>query len=292
MTDLIDQEVGEKSIEINNNNPAPNQSSEVKEKNSATSSQKTSIIPNEEKIKEDIAKNIAGKAKDQIYSSWLDRFICCFNWLKKYFQITSKDFVNRLFLAIIPFNSKFYGIIEKTPDFYGPFWIYTTFILLVSSCGSLTRTIQGQKDTNFYQEFIPIASVLIYFIGFCVPLFLSLMAKIFGAKINVAPVICTYGYSYTIFLPIIIICSFPSQALQWILLAYASFSSTSLIIFSILKEMASVSQGKKNFLIAIILIFQIVIFFVLKLYFFKHINNEDNDGISTSSDIASDINKK
>ena len=144
----------------------------------------------------------------------------------------------------------------------------------MSSCGSLTRTIQGHREQNFFQEFIPTAAILMYFVGFGVPLLISVLNKIFGAKISVAPVICIYGYSYTIFLPIIIVCSIPNNLLQWILLAYGIFSSTSLIIMNLSKALASMDKGKKIVIIIIILIFQVIIFFMLKLYFFKHLNKE------------------
>ena len=62
--------------------------------------------------------------------------------------------------------------------------------------------------------------------------------------------------------------------LQWALLAYAIFSSTSLIIVNVAKSFGEVGKGKKLVVIILICIFQIIIFFVLKLYFFKHLNKE------------------
>ncbi len=281
MTDLVDQDFGNQHIEINNDSSAKkeqNISNEERSSNASSSQQsdknKQDNISREVSIDKMMSRQFTEKAKDQVYKSWIDRYLCCFNWLKKYFQITSKDFFSRLVLSIIPFNTKFYSAIENNPDFYGPFWIYTLFIVLISSCGSLTRTIQGKRDTNFFQEFIPSAAFLIYFIGFGGPIFLSLLSKIFGAKINIANVICVYGYSYTIFLPITIICSIPNSLLQWALLAYAIFSSTSLIIVNVAKSFGEVGKGKKLVVIILICIFQIIIFFVLKLYFFKHLNKE------------------
>ncbi len=277
MNDLIDPELGNQNIEINNVT-APDISQKVtNDRDSKVSNNDKNISKNatrEVSINQVLTKKFTEKAKDKALKTWLDKYICCFNWLKKYFQITSKDFFSRLVLSIIPFNTKFYSAIENNPDFYGPFWIYTLFIVLISSCGSLTRTIQGKRDTNFFQEFIPSAAFLIYFIGFGGPIFLSLLSKIFGAKINIANVICVYGYSYTIFLPITIICSIPNSLLQWALLAYAIFSSTSLIIVNVAKSFGEVGKGKKLVVIILICIFQIIIFFVLKLYFFKHLNKE------------------
>lgn len=277
MNDLIDPELGNQNIEINNVTAPDNSQKVTNDRDSKVSNNDKNISKNatrEVSINQVLTKKFTEKAKDKALKTWLDKYICCFNWLKKYFQITSKDFFSRLVLSIIPFNTKFYSAIENNPDFYGPFWIYTLFIVLISSCGSLTRTIQGKRDTNFFQEFIPSAAFLIYFIGFGGPIFLSLISKIFGAKINIANVICVYGYSYTIFLPITIICSIPNSLLQWALLAYAIFSSTSLIIVNVAKSFGEVGKGKKLVVIILICIFQIIIFFVLKLYFFKHLNKE------------------
>ena len=295
MTDLIEPEFGEQHIDINNDNK-DKISSETRDSKVSNSTSQNDEKSNSESgskvvsIDKMISQTITDKAKDQVFKSWIDRYLCCFNWLKKYFQITSKDFFRRILLSIIPFNTKFYETIENSPDFYGPFWIYTSFIILVSGCGSLTRTIQGKRDTNFFQEFVPTAALLIYCIGFGVPIFLAVLSKLFGAKIDVAPVICVYGYSYTIFLPIIIVCSIPKQLLQWILLAYAIFSSTSLIIMNISKSFISVTKGKKMAVIIIICIFQIIIFFVLKLYFFKHLNKElDKENVDdTTTDSSND----
>ena len=299
MSDLIDQDIGDRDIVINND-PVPDKSqnrssdSRINRTSSASSSQKGQNN-SDKTLEQNIASQFTSTAKDQIYKSWIDRYLCCFNWLKKYFQIKSNDFFKRIALSVIPFNSKFYELVENSPDFYGPFWIYTTLIILVSSCGSLTRTIQGNRDTNFFQEFIPTASILIYFIGFGVPVFLALFSKIFGGKINIASVICIYGYSYTIFLPITIICSIPHELLQWLLLAYAIFSSTSLIIRSLSRSLTSVQSGKKIAIIVIICIFQTIIFFVLKLYFFKHLNKELINGKNqqnSNSTIANNTKQK
>ena len=286
MNDLIDNELDNKNIEINNdsNNKSENIGSENRDSKATsvssqnpTENRKINLIrglTQGTNLEEAIAKEVTEKAKEQAYKSWIDRYLCCFNWLKKYFQIKSKDFVTRVIQSIIPFNSKFYDLISSNPDFYGPFWIYTCFVILVSSCGALTRTIQGKRDSNFYQEFIPSASILIYFIGFGVPILIALLSKIFGGKVSIAPIICVYGYSYTIFLPVTIICSIPSQLLQWIFLGYAILSSSSLIIMSISKSISEIPKGKKIAIIIIIIILQLIIFGVLKFYFFKHLNKE------------------
>ena len=275
MNDPSDNTFGEQKIEINNTEKNNNVNSGSENRESRVTNVSSQVQSDlRSNIEQEIAKGITEKAKEQVYKSWFDRYLCCFNWLKRYFKINSKDFITRIIKSLIPFNSKFYDLISNNPDFYGPFWIYTLFTVLVSGCGALTRTIQGKRDLNFYQQFIPTAALLIYFIGFFVPIFITLLSKLFGSKLNVASVICVYGYSYTVFLPITIICSIPSQLLQWLLLSYALISSTSLVIMSIGKSLSEITKGKKIAIIIIIIIFQFILFCVLKFYFFKKINKE------------------
>lgn len=84
-----------------------------------------------------------------------------FSFLKQYFNVTTADVRSRLIHSLIPFNPKFYDISEKSPDLYGPFWIYTTLVFIIAAAGSLSRYIQKQSTTNFFQEFVPIAAAIV-----------------------------------------------------------------------------------------------------------------------------------
>ena len=103
---------------------------------------------------------------EAINNTWIDKFFCCFAIFKKYFQITSQDFILRFLNSLIPFNNKFQNLVKDKPDLYGPIWIYSSLIIIISATGSLTRTLQGNNNKNFFQEFVPIAGVVIYGVGF------------------------------------------------------------------------------------------------------------------------------
>jgi hypothetical protein len=228
---------------------------------------------------------------ETINKTWIDKFFCCFTIFKKYFQITSEDFILRLLNSLIPFNNKFQNLIKDRPDLYGPIWIYSSLILIISATGSLTRTLQGHNNKNFFQEFVPIAGVVIYGVGFGLPLFITFLMKIFGASLNFIPVICTYGYSFSIFLPISIICVVQVDLLQWVALIYAVFSSTSLLVVNYYKQMGEFSRSKKMLIICSVLIAQLGLLLLFKLYFFQKFSKEVmaetietiNNGTTTTS---------
>ena len=218
--------------------------------------------------------NIIQTSSEKQNKTFIDKFFCCFVIFKKYFQITSNDFILRFINSFIPFNHKFGNLIQNNPDLYGPIWIYTSLILLISATGSLTRTLQGHNNKNFFQEFIPIAGMTVYSVGFGLPILITFLMKLFGVKLGFVHVICTYGYSFSIFLPISIICVIQINAVQWIALIYAVFSSTSLLVVNYHKLMGEFSKNRKYIIIIIVLLAQLGLLLFFKLYFFRKFTDE------------------
>ena len=280
MSDIMDFK--DQNIEINPSNNNQNPKNKTQEnQNNETASTFNNIIEREVVVTDHNDINNNNDNNNQIQTSsekfnrtFVDKFFCCLTIFKKYFQITSDDFIFRFINSFIPFNNKFVNLIKNNPDLYGPIWIYTSLILLISSTGSLTRTLQGNNNKNFFQEFVPIAGIIIYSVGFGLPILISLLMKIFGVSLGIVHVICTYGYSFSIFLPISIICVIQINALQWIALLYAVFSSTSLLVVNYYKLMGEFSRNKKFLIIGIVLLAQIGLLLFFKLYFFRKFNDE------------------
>ena len=231
------------------------------------------VILDHNKVNTD-KNNIIQTSSEKQNKTFIDKFFCCFVIFKKYFQITSNDFILRFINSFIPFNHKFGNLIQNNPDLYGPIWIYTSLILLISATGSLTRTLQGHNNKNFFQEFIPIAGTTVYSVGFGLPILITFLMKLFGVKLGFVHVICTYGYSFSIFLPISIICVIQINAVQWIALIYAVFSSSSLLIVNYHKLMGEFSKNRKYIIIIIVLLAQIGLLLFFKLYFFRKFTDE------------------
>jgi hypothetical protein len=63
----------------------------------------------------------------------------------------------------MPFNRNFHLLIENNEDLYGPFWIYTTLIFIVSVCGNLSAylNMQNKEDFRYNLQFIPNAALFV-----------------------------------------------------------------------------------------------------------------------------------
>ena len=199
------------------------------------------------------------------------------SYLKQYFNVTTSEVLKRLLYSLIPFNGKFYNISTDNPDLYGPFWIYTCLIFIIAASGSLSRHFQGAPVTNFFEGFVTVAAVVIYGIGFGVPLVIILLMKCFGSSNTYVSCLCIYGYSYSIYVPVVFCCAIGVNVAQWILLSYAAGASSSFILVNYWREMGKYIDKKRYILIIFIVACQVLMLLVLKLYFFEKFTEEMDD---------------
>ena len=220
--------------------------------------------------------NLINKVSQNVGRSWLDSINCNITFLQIYFDFETDDIIQRLIASLIPFNKNFINLVEKKPDLYGPFWIYTTLIFIIASAGSLTKYIQGATQEDYFQKFIPLAMSVIYGIGFCLPLIIKVLMYIFGSETAFVLVLNIYGYSFSIYGPIFILC-IPLEQLQWLLLFYAVLSSTCFLLLNFWKELNKYVDNRKYFVLGVICIFQVSLYFVIKLKFFADISKKMNN---------------
>ena len=71
----------------------------------------------------------------------------------------------------------------------------------------MTSSTTTSFEYDIYK--IPTAAGIIYGGGILLPLILGLMMKCFGSKASLAMVLTGYGYSFSIFLPITLLCIMP-----------------------------------------------------------------------------------
>jgi protein YIPF1/2 len=68
---------------------------------------------------------------------------------EKFFRVSQSDVIERVTLAFIPIKRDFIEKIRPNPDFYGPFWILTTLIFLLSSTGNLSRYFENWEREEY-----------------------------------------------------------------------------------------------------------------------------------------------
>jgi len=163
----LDPELGDTNISLNDDSIKDNkietkktlqQMKEKKESNQENSNNESSsfFMNIFQSKRKELVSSLITKAQDK-GKSWYEKLICDFTFLQPYFEISIPDIKQRLKNGFIPFNKKF---VDIKPDFYGPFWIYTTLIFFISACGSIP-SINNKASTSNFASFIPKAAALV-----------------------------------------------------------------------------------------------------------------------------------
>ena len=193
----------------------------------------------------------------------------------KYFDVEMSDILLKLKGAIIPFNKSFHEVAESKPDLYGPFWIYTTIIFLITVAGNISGYLHTQQGEQFHYNysFIPYAALFIYGFGFGAPLILFLVMKIvFKIQILLMVNICVYGYSFIVLIPVLFLCMIPSNFVETILLLYFIIHSGIFLFYNMWVIIQDKADKAKYVVLGILGGIHVILFFGLKCYFFAEAN--------------------
>jgi type IV secretory pathway TraG/TraD family ATPase VirD4 len=123
--------------------------------------------------------------------------------------------------------------------------------------------------------------------------------KCFGSLNSYVSSLCIYGYSFSIYIPIVFACAVGVNVAQWILLSYAAGASTSFILVNYWREMGKYVDKLRYIIIVLIIACQAGLLFVFKLYFFEefksnlvennNINYNNNTNINNNTNGTSNL---
>ena len=206
--------------------------------------------------------------KSNKFLSFLDKYKESFG---KYFNVEVSDIKQKLKGSLIPFNKSFYESIEINADLYGPFWIFTTIIFLIALIGNFSSYVHAEDKTKIVYDYnhVPHAIFIIYGFGFGAPIVLWIIMKfIFRIDIDLLTNLCIYGYSYTILIPILLVCIIPFKLVATLALLYFLIHSCTFLFHNMYLVIQQRAQKSKYVVLGLLGGIQLLLFFFLKFYFF------------------------
>lgn len=206
--------------------------------------------------------------KSNKFFSFLDKYKETFG---TYFNVELNDIQLKLKGSLIPLNKSFYQSIEIKADLYGPFWIFTTIIFLISLIGNFSSYIHAEDKEKFIYDYnhVPHAIFIIYGFGFGAPIILWLIMRfIFKIEIDLVTNMCIYGYSYTILVPILLICIIPFKLIATLALLYFLIHSCTFLFYNMYMVIEQKAPKSKYVVLGLLGGIQLMLFFFLKFYFF------------------------
>ena len=93
--------------------------------------------------------------------------------------------------------------------------------------------------------------------------------KVFGSQPHLPTLICIIGYSFSVYIPVCLLCVVPDTTFHVIVAGWGVITSTGFMLANCWKDMSQYEiKTRKWFLLIIIVIFQTVMYLNLVLYFF------------------------
>lgn len=180
--------------------------------------------------------------------------------------MNTTDVVDRIVGSVIPNRTYLLGRSQKTkPDLYGPFWISVTLVFTIAISGNVANYLQ-HANTNYHWKYnfhlVSYAATAICIYVTVVPAALwgllkwsSDITDLDGLEDGRTPsalqLICVYGYSLFIYIPISVLLSIQVNWFQWMLVIIAAFLSGSVLLLTLLPPLR-LSRHKLLLIIGII----------------------------------------
>lgn len=146
-----------------------------------------------------------------------------------YFNVDTDIVFDRLICAVYPMGG-FYMKIDSNPDMYGPVWISTTLVFILSALGNCAAYLMSNRSKtdiawNFDVNYVNWAACAIYGYLLSVPAAFYFLLRYFGSNAGLVKLWCIWGYSLFIFIPTALLLVIPVEILRWIIILFAGTAS-------------------------------------------------------------------
>jgi len=133
-------------------------------------------------------------------------------YYQRYFDVDTPQVKERLMWSFIPRPAKntLAHFIRPSPDLYGPFWVCVTLIFCIAIMGNIADYLHsGGEGQHWRYDFrkVSISATSIFSYALLLPLLLWLFLwwrKNQGEQLSIGliEIVCLYGYSLAIYIPI------------------------------------------------------------------------------------------
>lgn len=200
-----------------------------------------------------------------------------FSYYQSFFDVDTKQVLGRIIGSFFPDPRMNYlkNHIRPKPDFYGPFWVSTTLIMSIAVAGNLINYFGSYGSEEFKWKFdfhkVTIATASIYTYWLLMPLLVYIFLRWRGNQevCQLSELICVYGYSLSIYIPISILCLVPVYWLQWLFVMAGMAMSGIVLVFTMWTAIRGDRKQVAVILVALVVIMHCTLAVGFMLYFFS-----------------------
>ncbi|KAL3869601.1 hypothetical protein ACJMK2_042268, partial [Sinanodonta woodiana] len=198
-----------------------------------------------------------------------------FEYYKQFFDVDTNQLLYRIAGSMTPRpNSKYLkGYIRPNPDLYGPFWICCTLVFTTAITGNLANYLQtAGKDYKWKYDFHKVTYAAAAIFGYWWVLPTAIFGLLWWRKsqtgITFLEILCVYGYSLAIYIPISILWVINVTWLRWILVVVAAVLSGLVLVQTFWPAVSEDNRKVAIAVVALIFIFHALLAAGFLLYFF------------------------
>ncbi|XP_030852730.1 protein YIPF1 [Strongylocentrotus purpuratus] len=199
-----------------------------------------------------------------------------FEYYQQFFDVDTSQVGRRLLGSFIPHPTKSFldSHIRPSPDLYGPLWVCITLVFTIAISGDMADYIANMHSSSYvwHAHFsnVTIAAVVIFAYAWIIPSclygFLHHRGNLGGYTF--LELVCLYGYSLTIYIPISMLWMIDVNWLRWVLVLIGLVLSSAVLLLAL---WPSVKNDEKKFAaVALFLVFAFHAGLAIgfKMYFF------------------------
>jgi len=171
------------------------------------------------------------------YSIW------SLEYYQQLFDVNTNQVTERILWAMVPKPGVNYlqQHIQSKPDLYGPFWICVTLVFTIAISGNLANYLQTAASMHYHWKYnfhaVTLAGTAIFAYAWLLPSclwgFLKYQGSLHEGAITLLELLCVYGYSLSIYVPVSILWVIQIGWLQWLLLIVGAAMSGYVLVTAI-----------------------------------------------------------
>lgn len=191
---------------------------------------------------------------------------------QSYFNVESSDVLRRIYDSLfIPGEEDFMDKTMSSPDFYGPFWICTTLIFVTAAAASIVESLSHTSDAWYYDVGeVTFSAMLFYGYTVLAPLALYFALRFNGNPLDMKCLLCLYGYSLFIFIPVSMLSVVPVEWFRWVILIAGSAESCAFLVTNLKRRLLNLPETTMYSILGAVGVVHMVLGLVLKLHFFQY----------------------
>jgi len=220
------------------------------------------------------------------------------NFYQQLFDIDTVDVRNRLMYSMLPVPGKSFlqHHIRPRPDLYGPFWVCVTLVFSIAISGNVADFLQksvAMDDHKWHYDFhkVSLAATAVFSYASLLPA--SLYGFLWwaggsgasGAALSFLELVCLYGYSLSIYIPVSILWLIQVSWWQWLCVLLGAGLSGAVLFTPLWPAVRDGASKGAWIVMGIVLCLHLLLACGFMLYFF-HVPPTSGAGPSNATEVV------